>query len=160
MAKIHINIGSNIGDRAALIERAVATLSERLDTKAKAEIWLAPIIESKAWGFDSPHRFLNLGIMIVTDCHIDPETMLYQLLAIEHEISKMPHRQADGSYVDRLIDIDLIAIDDLVVDNVQLQLPHPRMHIRRFVLEPIAALDPEWRHPIYGLTAHEMLDSE
>ena len=67
------------------------------------------------------------------------------------------------SYADRLIDIDLIYYDNEVIDDQQtdtpLILPHPRMHLRGFVLEPIAELDPQWRHPLTGQTAGEMLDS-
>ena len=64
MSRIHVNIGSNTGDRAALIERAVAALAVRLDPDGNAEIRLAPLIESEAWGFSSDNRFLNLGLMV------------------------------------------------------------------------------------------------
>lgn len=157
MSRIHVNIGSNTGERAALIERAVAALAVRLDPDGNAEIRLAPLIESEAWGFSSDNRFLNLGLMVDVPGDTDPETILLSLQATEQEISDAPHRQADGSYADRAVDIDLIAVDDKVVDTPELQLPHPRMHLRRFVLEPMAALDPSWRHPIFGLTAPEML---
>ena len=150
MSRIHVNIGSNTGDRAALIERAVAALAVRLDPDGNAEIRLAPLIESEAWGFSSDNRFLNLGLMVDVPGDTDPETILLSLQATEQEISDAPHRQADGSYADRAVDIDLIAVDDKVVDT-------PELHLRRFVLEPMAALDPSWRHPIFGLTAPEML---
>lgn len=160
MARIHINIGSNTGDRAALIERAVAALAGRLDSMNKAEIRLSPIIETDPWGFRSPNKFFNLGVMIDTCEPADPEVLLDTLQAVEHDISDAPHRKADGSYSDRPIDIDLIAVDDMIVDTPSLTLPHPRMHERRFVLEPLAELDPVWRHPLIGKTAREMLESE
>ncbi|MDE6368085.1 MAG: 2-amino-4-hydroxy-6-hydroxymethyldihydropteridine diphosphokinase [Muribaculaceae bacterium] len=158
MSRIHLNIGSNIGDRAALIERAVAALCERLDPGGTAEIRLAPIIESEPWGFESDNRFLNLGVMIDTPDDVNPHEILNCLQAVEREIADWPHRDADGCYVDRPIDIDLIAIDDKTVDTPVLQLPHPRMHLRDFVLRPIAELDPHWRHPLLGKTAEEMLE--
>lgn len=157
MSVIHINIGSNTGDRAALIERAVAALSERIDPAGRAQISLAPIEESEAWGFESDNRFLNLGVMIESPDDFDPLALLDLLQSVEKEIADVPHRNPDGSYADRPIDIDLIAVDDKVVDEARLKLPHPRMHLRSFVLEPIKFLDPDWRHPIIGLTADEML---
>lgn len=158
MSRIHLNIGSNIGDRAALIERAVAALSERLDSDGKAEIRLAPIIESEPWGFESDNRFLNLGVMIDAPSDVNPHEILNILHEVEHEIADYPHRNADGSYADRPIDIDLIAIDDKTVDSPTLQLPHPLMHQRDFVLRPVADLDPNWRHPESGKTARQMLE--
>lgn len=159
MAKIHINIGSNTGDRAAQIERAVAALCERIDPEQRAEIRLAPIEESEPWGFESDNRFLNLGLMVDMSGDADPIAVLDALQAVEREISDTPHRNADGGYADRPIDLDLIAIDDRVIDTPRLQLPHPRMHLRDFVLRPIAFLDPGWLHPQTGLTAAQMLSS-
>lgn len=158
MSRIHLNIGSNIGDRAALIERAVAALCESLDPDGNAEIRLAPIIESEPWGFESDNRFLNLGLLIDTPVDVDPHEVLKSLQEVEREIADCPHRNADGSYADRPIDIDLIAIDGKTVNTPALQLPHPRMHLREFVLRPISELDPHWRHPKLGKTAEEMLD--
>ena len=157
MPHIHINIGSNTGDRAAQIERAVAALCARLDPDCRAEIRLAPIEESEPWGYESANRFLNLGLMIDTPDDVDPHCVLDELQAAEREVCDAPHRNADGSYPERPIDIDLIAIDDMIVDSPRLQLPHPRMHLRDFVLRPMAALDPAWRHPVSGLTCEELL---
>lgn len=158
MAKIHINIGSNKGDRAALIERAVALLVNRLDPQNRGEARLAGIIESEPWGFKSPNSFFNLGIMLdLPEESVDPHTILEALQAVEREMSTDSHRKPDGSYADREIDIDLIAVDDIVVDDAALTLPHPRMSQRSFVLKPVAELDPEWHHPITGLSAMDML---
>ncbi len=142
MPHIHINIGSNIGDRAALIERAVAALCRRLDPDGRATVTLAPVEETEPWGFESEHPFLNLGMMVDTPDAVDPETVLDVLQQVEREVADAPHRHPDGSYADRPIDIDLIAIDDLVVNTPRLQLPHPRLHLRDFVLRPLFTLDP------------------
>ncbi len=158
MSTIHINIGSNLGDRAAQIERAVAALCERLDPDGEAEIRLAPIIESEPWGYESGNRFLNLGLMVKTVGDVDPEELLETLQQAEREVDGRPHRDEAGRYVDRAIDIDLIAVDDKTADSAGLQLPHPRMSEREFVLRPMAFLDPGWRHPLTGKTAQEMID--
>ncbi|MDE6378068.1 MAG: 2-amino-4-hydroxy-6-hydroxymethyldihydropteridine diphosphokinase, partial [Duncaniella sp.] len=68
-----------------------------------------------------------------------------------------PHRDRDGGYIDRRIDIDIIAIDSIVLSTPRLTLPHPRMHLREFVLVPLAQLAPGWVHPVTGLNASAML---
>lgn len=160
MTRIHINIGSNKGDRAALIERAVALIAYRLDPAGLAEIRLAPLVESAPWGFDSPNPFLNLGMTVDLPADIvDPHRLLSELQAVEREISAASHRDSSGAYVDREIDIDLIAVGSMVVNDEILTLPHPCMHLRPFVLKPVAELDPDWTHPLTGLTAAEMLNA-
>lgn len=142
MSHIHINIGSNKGDRAAHIERAVALIAGRLDPDGQCEIRLAPIFESEPWGYESESKFLNLGIMIDSPNPVDdPEELLKVLLDIEKEISAGSHRKADGSYADRCIDIDLIAIDDMEWHSDVLDLPHPRMRQRDFVIGPMRWLE-------------------
>lgn len=150
MPTAYINIGSNMGDRAALIDRAVAHIEHLCGTSARR----APIIESEPWGYESPNPFLNLGIAIDTD--IAPLQLLHRLQAIELLISPASHRDSDGNYIDRLIDIDLIAIDEIVVTLPELTLPHPRMHLRRFVLAPMCTLAPNWQHPLLHATASEL----
>lgn len=153
MAEAHINIGSNIGDRHALIERAVAAIESALNTSARR----APVEETAPWGYESGNMFLNLGIA----CEVGdmaPEKLHAILQDIQHSIDSTPHRNADGTYADRAIDIDLIALGREVVDNSNLTLPHPRMHLRPFVLRPIAILSPEWVHPLTNQTAAGMLE--
>lgn len=85
--------------------------------------------------------------------------VLRKLQEIQRSIDPSPHRDAEGRYIDRVIDIDLIAIDDWVVDTPELTLPHPRMHLRDFVLIPLAGLAPTWRHPLTGKTATQHLSA-
>ena len=150
MPTAYINIGSNMGDRAALIESAVAHIEHLCGTSARR----APIIESEPWGFDSPNVFLNLGIAI--DTELSPLELLHELQAIERQISSAPHRNNDGGYIDRYIDIDLIAIDEMTFADSELTLPHPRMHQRAFVLIPMMSLAPDWQHPVFHATAKEL----
>lgn len=152
MATAYINIGSNIGDRIALIERAVVAIESCLHRNAR----IAAPIESEPWGFDSPNRFVNVGITIEID-EMHPDELLRRLQDIERNISPTPHRDATGAYIDRAIDIDLIAIDTLIFDSSTLTLPHPRMHLRPFVLLPMLELAPRWSHPILRLTPSQLL---
>ncbi len=141
-----------MGNREALIEQAVA----HIEFLCKSNAAKAPIIESEPWGFDSQHTFLNLGISIETN--IDPLSLITLLLDIEKSISSASHRDENGNYIDRLIDIDLIAVDDLVIDTPLLQLPHPRMHLRDFVLIPMLHLNPSWKHPLLNKTIPQLLN--
>lgn len=149
-----INIGSNLGDRRAMLDRAAREIGIRLG----ADVNRAPVIETPAWGYESANTFLNLGITVETD--MDPLRLLGVLQDIEHTLDPTPHRDTAGNYVDRAVDIDLIAVDNLVIDTRQLTLPHPRMHQRRFVLIPMAALMPRWIHPVLQKPIHELIAAE
>lgn len=150
--RAYINIGSNLGDRMAHLERAVADVERAFGVIADR----SQVVESDAWGFESDNSFLNVGIAF--DTYIHPEQLLNQLLQIQNGIDASSHRGEDGGYADRAIDIDLIAVDEMVVESDKLTLPHPRMHLRRFVLVPMAELAPAWRHPTLGLTCVELLE--
>lgn len=154
MLTAHISIGSNLGDRAALIERAVARISE---LPGGATLRCSAPFDSEPWGYDSPNRFLNMAVAFETP--LPPDELMQRLLEIQISIDSSSHRDAAGGYADRAIDIDLIALGSLVADTGRLVLPHPRMHLRRFVLQPMAELDPHWRHPLTGLSVAEMLSA-
>lgn len=132
------------------LSRAVAAIEKEF-----GYFELSHTMESEPWGFDSPNSFLNVGMMVLSD--LPPLQILQKLQAIERSLSPAPHRNPDGSYADREVDIDIIAIDELTVDTPELTVPHPRMAERRFVLEPMAELAPYWRHPRLGLTPGELL---
>ncbi|MDE7125768.1 MAG: 2-amino-4-hydroxy-6-hydroxymethyldihydropteridine diphosphokinase [Muribaculaceae bacterium] len=150
----YLNIGTNTGDRHDNLRQAVACLTREFKG---ARIRLSDIVESVPWGYESHNLYLNQGIAIESDGTPDPLNILHRILVVQNAMCTDPHRNADGSYRDRVIDIDLIAIDSLAVDTEELQLPHPRMHLREFVLRPMAQLDPGWRHPHSLLTPEEML---
>lgn len=152
MSTAHINIGSNLGDRHALIGQAVAAIERALHATARC----SRAFESSPWGYESPNKFLNVGIAIDT-VNISPVHLLHILQEIEHDINPAPHRDLSGKYVDRSIDIDLIAVDTLTLSTPELILPHPRMHLREFVLIPMQETAPTWRHPVTGLTPAAML---
>ncbi|MDE5972351.1 MAG: 2-amino-4-hydroxy-6-hydroxymethyldihydropteridine diphosphokinase [Muribaculaceae bacterium] len=153
MATAHFNIGSNLGDRLAAIGRAVALLEHAIGAGATVS---APVL-SDAWGFDSPNRFINVGV------NIDAGNLsARRLLEIAAETERLidpdgRHRTPDGGYADRMIDIDLLCVG-APVSQADPVLPHPRMQDREFVLRPLAGLLPDWRHPLSGMTATELLE--
>ena len=150
----HINIGSNRGDSMALIGQAVAAIASH---HPGASVRVSDPFVSPPWGFESEHDFTNVGVALEVPDDTDPQTLMDELLNIQGELSAMPHRNPDGTYRDRELDIDLIALGEMVLDTARLILPHPRMHLRPFVLVPLAQLAPSWRHPHLHLTASELL---
>ena len=143
MNYILLNIGSNMGDRRALIARAVALLREQLQPQT---IDVSDPVETAPDGFDSPNAFLNVAVMARGVALTDP----YAVLVITQRVEQLvghgaPHRHADGSYRDRPIDIDIIDIDGLHIQSPTLTLPHPRARLRPFVLIPTAQIAPDWQ---------------
>ncbi len=150
MAFVLINIGSNLGDRRLNLSRAMRMVGEEFGPYE-----ISHVVESAPWGFDSTNSFLNLGMMFSSS--LPPEEILGRLQAIERSISPESHRKPDGSYADRVVDIDIVAIDEEMIDSDILKVPHPHLEDRSFFLEPLAELAPGWRHPATGLHPVEML---
>ena len=147
----YLNIGSNMGDRRDNLYRAVVALVAGMDNCA-----VSSMVESEPWGFESENRFMNLGMRLSSD--LEPQAMLDRIHEIEHYLGSASHRDEHGGYIDRLVAIDIVAIDDMVINTATLQVPHPHLPERDFFLKPMIQLAPDWRHPVTGLTASQMLE--
>ena len=145
----YIGLGSNLGDRKGNLIKATAYLAERAGTI----LALSSLYETEPWGFESANKFLNAVVMLQTT--LSPMELLDTTRLIELEMGRITKR--DGCYHDRPIDIDLLLIDQLVMHNERLTLPHPLMHQRRFVMEPLVEVAPELSHPLLGKTMRELL---
>ena len=151
MATAYIGLGTNMGDKRGNLIRASALLAERVgDVLA-----LSSVYETEPWGFESENRFLNAVIVLSTP--LPPWELLDATLLIEIEMGRIG--KSDGSYHDRIIDIDLLMVDDLVIRSERLTLPHPLMRERRFVMEPLAEVAPDTRHPVSGETMRELWEA-
>lgn len=146
----YLNIGSNMGERRDNLYRAVALLAAGTSGCA-----VSRVVESEPWGFESENRFMNVGVRLVSD--ESPQDLLERIHDIERRLGSASHRDEHGGYVDRVVDIDIVAVDDLVIDTPSLQVPHPHLPERDFFLLPMMELAPDWRHPVSGLTASQML---
>ena len=158
ISEIHLKIGSNSGDRRAFIARAVAALHMTFGITPRVSAESV----SEPWGYESAMEFINVGVALDIERHSpwspeELEELLSTVKRLERGISSMPHRNAAGEYTDRELDIDIIAVDDIMYSSPALTLPHPHMSARRFVLEPLAELAPEWKHPQTGLTPAQMI---
>lgn len=138
MAIVYVNIGSNLGNRRALIEATIEKIAETFGFYCKSEF-----VESEPWGFESTNSFLNIGLAFKSS--LSPEEILDKLQTIEKEISKVPHRDVKGKYKDREVDIDIMAIDDLAYRSERLQVPHPHLYERDFFMLPLLELNPFWK---------------
>ena len=146
---LYLNIGSNIGDRRSKLLHAVA-LIEKLPWLRPGTLRLSSFITSPPWGYTSANDFINVGLAVEIHPGTHPLTILDDLLSVQTAVSPSPHRDASGNYIDRDIDIDIIAIDQLIFNHPRLTIPHPRMHLRQFVLDPMRELAPDWEHPLLG----------
>lgn len=137
---IYIGLGSNLGDRAANLRRAVALLGERVGEVMA----LSSFYESEAQGFQSDYRFLNAACAVRT--HHSAEALLHITEEIEREMGRTEKTRA-CQYADRLIDIDLLTSPaeegDLSIHTAYLDLPHPRLAERDFVLRPLSEIAPD-----------------
>lgn len=139
---VYLSLGSNSGDRRAHIGRAVAALALRLPAVAMRT---SGYYCSSPWGFESENDFLNIAVALTFDrdaawSDAEADALLDTLQGIERDISDMPHRNADGSYRDREIDIDIIAIDNQRISTPRLTVPHPLAQQRPFVTVPLAEI--------------------
>lgn len=133
MARAYVGIGANLGDREATIERAVALLRAEPEIEVVA---VSRLVETEPWGPVEQPPYLNGALEL--DTGLSPTALLLTLLRIERTLG----RTRDGErWGPRTIDLDLLLVDGRVERSDELELPHPRMHERAFVLEPLAELD-------------------
>ena len=123
--RVYLGLGSNLGNKERIVRKAIDKVGERVG----AVVAVSSFYKTAPWGYQSVHTFCNAAISVDTD--LSPEEVLFTVQEIERELGSKKHRERDGSYVDRLIDIDLLDYDGLVLDTHSLVLPHPYMHKRK-----------------------------
>ncbi|MBR4186972.1 MAG: 2-amino-4-hydroxy-6-hydroxymethyldihydropteridine diphosphokinase [Bacteroidaceae bacterium] len=130
-----MSLGSNLGDRAENLRRAIALIGERVGKVQR----VSSFIETEPWGFQSEHPFLNAACLVLTT--LSPLECLDATQQIERELGRRT-KSSGGIYHDRPIDIDLLMYDDLQLSTPRLTLPHPHMHERDFVMIPLREILP------------------
>ena len=127
---VYLGLGSNLGDKRENLACAIRLIGERVGKVLR----VSSFIETEPWGFESEHTFVNAAILCETE--LSPRQVLCATQKIEREMGRK-HKSVDGHYADRVIDIDILLYDDLRVDEPDLQIPHPLMLKRDFVMIPL-----------------------
>lgn len=147
MAVIYIGLGSNRGDRMQYLKDALHQLKQT-GTFVKS----SAVYETPSWGYESDQPYLNAVVKLET--LLSPEEVLTSLHAIEADSGRT--RSAVIRYTDRTLDLDLLYYDSLVKDTEHINVPHPRIAQRNFVLKPMLDIDPEWLDARTGFTVLDL----
>lgn len=144
----YVALGSNMGDKKAYLDMAVAELGKRKDCRVGK---VADYIVTAPYGGVEQDDFLNSAMEL--------QTLLYpeELLDVLHEVEQMAERVRMIHWGPRTLDLDILLYDDLVYDSETLQIPHVEMHKREFVLEPMVQIAPYKRHPLLNMTLIDCL---
>jgi 2-amino-4-hydroxy-6-hydroxymethyldihydropteridine diphosphokinase len=149
MKKVFLLLGSNLGDRRNALQAACDRLEARV---GKIEA-ISSIYKTGAWGNTAQPDFYNLAIRIATS--LAPEVLLENCLAIEADLG----RKRVEKWGERVIDIDILFYEDLIIRQEALQVPHPQIAFRRFTLEPVAEIAKDFVHPELRKTIGELLEA-
>lgn len=142
---VYLSLGTNLGDRAANLKQAVSSLPPQMTVKARSNVY-----ETPPWGYTEQGPFLNQAVMATT--YLEPELLLKHLKRLETALG----RESTFRYGPRLIDIDILFYDDLVLNTPLLTVPHPHLHERGFVLIPLMDIAPDLVHPVTRMNVREM----
>lgn len=148
MALAYLGLGTNTGNKRRNMVTAAALLAER----AGDVLSLSSFYETEPWGFESENSFLNAALELETA--FPPLELLHLTQQIEREMGRT--QKSNGTYRDRIIDIDLLLYGDEIVHDEELTVPHPLMHERLFVMQPLAEIAPSFVHPVWRKTLYDL----
>jgi len=143
---VYIALGTNLGDRLANLHAAIESMPPEIHVLAESHVY-----ETPPWGYEDQPAFLNMVLKTETD--LVPEALLKYLKQLEVELG----RKQNFRWGPRLIDLDILFYDDLVLDSPSLVIPHMRLHERAFVLVPLMDIAPELIHPVFKRNVRELL---
>lgn len=149
MSKVFISLGTNLGEKKRNLNQALAFIQSEIgNIEQKSSIY-----ETEPWGYDSFNNFLNQVIGVRTA--LTAREVMDLLLEIEHRMGR--RRYKSKSYTDRLIDLDILFYNDEIIDKNDLHIPHPKLHTREFVLQPLVEVSDQIIHPSFNKTVLQLL---
>ena len=143
---VYLALGSNLGNRTTNLKEAIASLPPQMEVKAKSKVY-----ETPPWGYTEQENFYNQVLQART--YVGPEPLLKHLKRLEVALGRKPSFQ-NGP---RLIDIDILFYDELVLNASAITIPHPHVHERGFVLLPMMDIAPDYVHPVKQKSVRELL---
>jgi len=148
MTGIYLLLGSNLGDKV----QHLAEAEKLIDAQLGPVVLKSSCYQTEAWMMPGAPSFLNQVLLV--DCTLEPLKVLEEILKLE---ALMGRTRREG-YQSRNIDVDLLYYENLVLDHPDLIIPHPRISQRRFVLEPLVEVAPDFIHPVFGITNRQLLE--
>lgn len=139
MVDVFLLLGSNVGDRKWFLESAKAEIEQAI----APVLMVSSIYETQAWGKTDEADYLNQVLLLKTS--IEPRIILDKILVIEKELG----RERIEKWGARTIDIDILFYGDQIINEPDLIIPHPQLHKRKFTLEPLAEIAPDFVHPVF-----------
>ena len=144
---VYLSLGSNIGNRSEQLEKAINSLQE-IGVVGK----ISSVYETAAWGNINQSSFLNLVLQMLTN--IDALNFMNKLLFIEEKMGRV----RKDKWEERIIDIDILYFNNEIINEEKLKVPHSYLYERKFVLEPLVEIAPDFIHPILNISSKEMLN--
>lgn len=138
-----------MGNREEILEVAIKEIDKRIGKISKS----SSKYETEPWGFTSPNKFINMAIEVETQ--LSPTLVSEIAHSIEDDLGRIRNKGIEG-YEDRVIDIDILMIDNIISNDKGLTLPHPKMHLREFVILPLCEIAPKTIHPLLQKTIEEI----
>lgn len=155
MNEVYLCLGGNLGNCLANLNRACALIADKVEEVEQ----LSSVYQSQAWGMNNAPDFYNQVIKVKTN--FSAQELLPVLLEIEKNMGR--ERRESTTYQSRLIDIDILFFNKKIIETNTLHIPHPRLHLRKFVLEPLNEIASDFMHPVLNKTIsallHECADS-
>lgn len=146
---VYLSLGTNLGEKERNIKNALVAISKRIGHVLDC----SSNYENSAWGFDSENTFLNIVVKVETT--LSAQAILAEILCIEKKLGRT-EKTKNGSYCDRIIDIDILFFDNEIIDSENLKIPHPLLAKRMFVLKPLCEIAPDFIHPVLQKSTKEL----